>query len=254
MPGMCGRFIARKGNVVTWHFAHFHGIACGGEGSRHAIAKHMIAAALSKPLLIRLPCSHKLLTEPYKVVKFADVRTEDTFRGYRVDVTCKRKAHIICIEVIDRNPTERQKSAALADVMVEIPIEDLSDAAIVEGKGLRVRLLNQFGAHLLQRFTPQTGRFFHTWSGPCWQCGRERGIAVLCEDSRGNATSQARLPTGLLAEMRRHAEVQHTAGGYINVCPYCGSVQAPWQVSQELTQIVSSLHSEKVKTIFWRNT
>ncbi|MBF8264751.1 MAG: hypothetical protein HW384_615 [Dehalococcoidia bacterium] len=254
-PECQGRFVARKGAVVRWHFAHYPGAMCTGEGSRHAVAKHYIAMLLGEPFYVSLKCfcSLQLPSKPYKV-EFTDIKVEDNINNYRVDVTCKRKGQRICIEVVDANPTINEKRESLRGTLIEIIINDLNDNEVFGGEKLRERLNHGITSYLQSRID-STYYFIHTWHGPCWRCHKDKGIARLCGGVQGEVMWSQDFPAKLLATMCKYAKLEwRTTGivkeGYIaNVCPHCGAVQGDWHLNDELMNILSSGNSAKVETI-----
>ena len=256
-PECEGRFVARKGDVVRWHFAHYPGVLCTGEGSRHTIAKHYIAIILSESphVSLRCPCSLELPTKPYKI-KFTDIKVEDTVLDYRIDVTCKRKGQLICIEVIDTNPTVIDKKEALKDMLLEVAINDLNDDDIFSGEKIKERLEHELGQYF-KSFVTTKHYFIHTWHGSCWQCHKDRGIVQLCNGVNPAGMWTQNFPPKLLTTMRKYAKLEWRTTsivkeGYIaNVCPHCGAVQGDFPLIDELMDILSSGNADKVETIIF---
>ena len=260
-PECSGRFIARMGTKVKHHFAHYRGIVCTGEGSRHSIAKHYIAILLGNPVTLPLMCqSNRLPTKAYRLQVW-NVEIEYAVGEYIVDVACERNGKPIYVEVIDTHPTDLEKSRTLKDALVEVKIKDLSDQEVFFGEKVRERLLGEL-AFFLPTMPEGPYDFIHTWTTRCWKCKKEVPVALRCEpgdESKGEYPGAElwpqNFPKDLLTEMQKYAKLEWRTTsimkeGYIaNICPSCNTVQGDFYLQDELLDL--SYTPEKVMTVFW---
>ena len=254
-PDCSGRFVARMGTKITHHFAHYRGVLCTGEGSRHSIAKHYIASLLENPITLPLICQCRLPTKAYRL-EVSNVRVESTVGEYIVDVSCERNGKPIYVEVVDTHPTDLQKSNTLEGALVEVKIKDLSDQEVFSGEKVRERLLWELGS-FLSTMSEAPYYFFHTWTGECWKCKRNIGKALRCNQAGDEQWSQS-FPDRLVTEIRKYAKLEWRAtsimkDGYIaNVCPFCNAVQGDFYLVPEFLDLSYTL--EKITTVFRTGT
>ena len=254
------RFVARQGEKVRWHFAHYPGAECSGEGSRHALAKHIIARRLGVPVHVPMRCVHGLSTRDYQV-PITDVAIEEPTGDYRADVALsvhlKGRVQRIYVEVVDHHPTPPEKAAALQGQFTDVVITDLSDDDVFGLEAVETRLLDALGG-FLPLLAPRPHGFIHTWTGDCWRCKRPVPKALPCNEGDAEAWPQD-LPDPLLAAMRKHAKVEsrYTAmvrePYYANVCPHCDAVQGEWFVIDEFLELANRT-PPALKTEFWPDT
>jgi hypothetical protein len=159
-PEGSGLFVPRMGQQIRWHFAHRPGVVCTGGGSRHSVAKHYIASVLKGQVSLPFGCGCSgLATRPYRI-KFSDVRVEANVQEYRIDVIARRNQQLLCVEVVDSHLTEPEKKEALADTLVEVTINNLSNDEIFYGQSVQDRLLQAIEFHLLNYLTRHQHAFF----------------------------------------------------------------------------------------------
>lgn len=251
-PECSGRFVARMGTKVTHHFAHYRGVVCTGEGSRHSIAKHYIASLLGHPVVLPLRCQCGLPTKAYRL-EVSNVEVESTVGEYIVDVACKRNGEPIYVEVVDTHPTDLQKGNALKSALLEVKIKDLSDQDVFSGDKVRERLFSGLGS-FLPTMAQAPYYFFHTWRTECWKCKRRVPVAHRCGQTGGEIWSHS-FPNELLTEMRKYAKLEFRStsivkDGYIaNVCPSCNEVQGDFYLLHEFLEL--SYTPEKIMTVLW---
>jgi hypothetical protein len=258
-PECAGRFVARKGKLKRWHFAHYPGIVCSGEGSRHSVAKHLVASMLNDIKLIRLGCYHALFTKPYKI-EISDVKVEDKRLDFRCDVTCRIKEKDVCIEIVDTNPPSQDKKAAFANRLIEVPITDLSDDEIFEATRLQERLKTEI-ADWVMLLAPKHV-FIHTWTSPCWKCHKERPVAIICEDDQEDDQVPGGMeclidpyPPDILSELRKYTKMAFRRSwavreGYMaNICISCGALQGDHPLIDEFLDLASGDERTRIETI-----
>lgn len=252
-PQCSARFVARKGNVKTWHFAHYPGTVCTGEGARHEIAKHLIAAALGKIKQLPLYCPCSLPTKPYSV-EFTDVKVEDTILEYRVDVTCRLKGRLLCLEIVGSNPVTDDKRQALQDKLVEIDIARLGDEEVFRGDAVQSQLeagLSSFLSRIARKHV-----FIHSWYGSCWKCGEGRRVAIVCDNGSESMQWSQSFPPEILSALGKHTKLdfRHTSvvrQGYIaNICPHCRTVQGDFHLHEELIDLLADGRGSEIETDF----
>jgi len=240
------------GKIVRWHFAHLPGGVCTGEGSRHAIAKHLLASFLSRPIALHLYCPCELPTKPYRL-EAAEVKVENSVGDYRCDVTCKVHNMPLFIEVIDTHNIDSAKSRALEGRLVKIDIHDLSDEDVFSGDKARQRFRLELGLLLPSLFSYPYA-FIHTWHHQCWRCGIEIPVALLC-DNGGESTRWSQSPDWP-GTLRKYAHIgwRRTSyvrqGYYANVCPHCKVVQGDEYLLEELIdRCCSSVSRNEIRTV-----
>lgn len=252
-PQCLGRLIARQGNKKTWHFAHYPGTVCSGEGARREVTKHMIAASLGKIKQLPLYCFCSLPTKPY-IVKFTDVKVEDTVQEYRVDVTCRLKGRLLCLEIVDSNPITDDKRLALQDKLVEIDISGLSNEEVFLGNKTQSLLeakLGSFLSHIAPKYA-----FIHSWWGSCWKCGKRRRVAIVCDNGGESMEWSQSFPPEILSALRKYTQLDFrrtsvVRQGYMaNICPYCRSVQGDFHLHEELIELLADGKDNEIETIF----
>ncbi len=259
-PECSARFVTRMGTKVRWHFAHYPGAVCTGEGSRHALTKHFIASLLGQPMTLPLLCERYCPTKLYKIVA-SDVSVETAVQNYAVDVTCKIKGRPIYIEVVDTHPTPDNKAGILHTNLIEVVIRDLSDEEIFSGEKVRDRLYAKLG-RLLPTLADRRWEFLHKWETSCWKCNRRTPVILVCGSETWSKDPE------LLAELKKYARVEFRRtdpvpdGYFANVCNQCGSVQGDYYLLHDLLDLENmnrvypeaekSLREEdRLQTIFW---
>jgi hypothetical protein len=252
-PQCSARFVARQGNMKTWHFAHYPGTVCSGEGARHEITKHIVAASLGKIKQLPLYCFCYLPTKPY-VVEFTDVKVEDTVQEYRVDVTCRLKGKLLCLEIVDSNPVIDDKRLAFQDKLVEIDIAGLTDKEVFLGDKIQ-SLLEAGLSRFLSRIAPKH-MFIHSWYGSCWKCGERRRVAIVCDNGDESMQWQQSFPPEILSTLKKYTELDFrrtsiVREGYIaNICPHCRSTQGDFPLHDELIELLADGKDSEIETIF----
>jgi hypothetical protein len=247
-PQCSARFIARQGAVKSWHFAHYPGAVCTGEGARHDITKHMIAAALCTIKELPLSCECQSLFAESLPVEFTNIHVEHVVHDYRVDIACESAEHLLCIEVVDSNPVSDAKRDVLGDSLVEIDISKMSNEAIFRGASTRQILITQLG-QVVQRLLGDH-MFVHVWLSKCWKCEKDMSVATVCSDIWSDV-----LPPEVLATLKAHANLEHRctsavpSGYWANVCPRCKAVQGDWYLHDEMLEVLIVRGDDAVKTI-----
>ena len=254
-PECSTRFVARQGGKVRWHFAHYPGGVCTGEGSRHAIAKHYIASVLVQGLLtLPLRCSCDYPTKPY-TVKVADVLVEAAVGEYRADIVCTIAGHPFCIEVVDTHSPEEERTNSLGDVGYQtlvVNIDNLTDEEVYNGERVEGRLLLSLGLVLPDLWPKHY--FFHVWEHYCWRCGTAITVAVWCDQG---GMWMENIPSLLLAEMRKYTKMElrtSWAGGpsltyFANICPWCNVLQGDYYLMDEFLEMEDE-ERKRVTTVF----
>ena len=246
----CGnRMIARKGKIRAWHFAHYGESGCsgcGGEGTRHAIAKHVIADHLSKIKRLPVYCLCGMVVKHCKV-NFTDISTEEWVSDYRVDVSAKLNGKHIFIEVIDKNPLPDEKLRALmkkGDV-VKVNIRKLTNDEIFNMDGV-IQVLERelacwlnvkVGVKILEKYT-----LVHIWSQRCPHCGEKTSTLYIC------GVDPNEIPHDLLERL------EETLGGrFSSDCVHCGrrvsSIPSPKGLLFDIKLLNHIPQSANVKTL-----
>lgn len=247
-PQCGGPFIARQGNVKAWHFAHHPGAVCTGEGARHDITKHTIAAILATVNELPLVCDCQRLPAGLLPVVFTSIDVEHVVNDYRVDVTCEVEEQRLCIEVVDSNPVSDMKREALGDSLVEVDISRKSNEAIFQGDWIRHTLLTQLGKAvplLIGRYM-----FVHVWSSRCWKCKKELTVATVCGDMWSDV-----LPSAVLATLHAYVDVEFRStsavrdGYWANICRNCQAVQGDWYLHDEMLEVLVVEGEDAIRTI-----
>jgi len=110
--------------------------------------------------------------------------------------------------------------------------------------------------------------FYAIWKMPCWKCGRKITVAldacglnfIPCDtddydEDYNSGLWPSKMPSWLLKHLRSlgsNIRFLNKAQYYANVCPYCGAVQSPWFLHEELLGLLSSGHTDiKIYEIRW---
>ncbi len=259
-PECSARFVTRMGAKVRWHFAHYPGALCTGEGARHTLAKHFIASLLGQPISLPLLCGCCCPTKQYRIVA-CDVGVETPVQNYAVDVTCTIKGRPIYIEVVDTHETPTDKAGRLLANLIEVGIHDLSDEEVFSGEKVRDRLYAKLG-QLLPTLAYRRWKFIHIWETPCWKCKQKTPVVMVCGGEMWSKDPE------LLAELKKYARVEFRRTGpvpngyFANVCNQCGAVQGDYPLMHDLLDLANmnrvypeaekSLREEdRLQTIFW---
>lgn len=249
------RFIPRQGPKTRWHFAHYFGADCSGEGSRHSVSKHLIAMVLAEPLDIELgPCVHDLPLEPPRIERVVptEVAVEKGAGAYRPDIAFsvfwRDKERRVYVEVVDTHETSYEKAVALSGRYFDVTITHLSDDDIFDGTVVIDRFKRILTQHLINLDSPEWFGFLHSWVQRCNECHRPTRVAEDCDiygDSFASSYYGSRhagwregwlegawklqMPSVLLAAMKAHARMEwddrEDEWAYYNACTHCGADQ-----------------------------